>query len=436
MFEDQPLLGRRSLMRSPRVKGIYDIVISVFSSLAQLVSIAAIYIFALLLSPTLGAETCDWYRWGGPGGDFTTEYKNWNPNGIRQSEIVWNKNVGSGYSSVSIKDGRLYTMGYQMGQDTVYCLNAENGKLIWSYSYPSVTGSYPGPRATPILDDQYLYTLSRIGMLHCFDASEGKIVWKVDLVRRYRVDIPTWGISGTPVVEDDLLVLNVLSSGMALDKRSGELVWMSKRGYCGYASPVTFDHKGRRCAFIFSSAALYLVDVRTGKRLWNYDWINYYDINASDPLLFDNKLFITSYDKCALLDISGNKPKTLWSNRSITSHFSACFYRDGYIYGSSEDIFFYGGDIGCIDAESGRIKWKAANIGVNWLIMVNRDMLIVNGMGDLFTARVDPDRFEVISEKRRIGLQNFWSAPVFCGGRLFIRNDGGDLLCLKICEPE
>ena len=166
------------------------------------------------------AKADDWTSWRGPNGDGISLETDWDPGALSgDPRILWKVNVGFGFSSVSVKGKKLYTMGNIKDQDIVFCLDTESGKVIWTHSYQCTPGDYRGPRATPVVDEGYVYTLSREGHLHCLSAKNGKVRWKRHLADDFGVEIPSSGFSGSPVIDGDLLVLNAGKHGTVLNKK-------------------------------------------------------------------------------------------------------------------------------------------------------------------------------------------------------------------------
>ncbi len=376
----------------------------------------------------------DWPGWRGPNRDGKTTDKDWNPAALTKGpNIVWKVSVGKGYSSVAVQGQYLYTMGNQNNVDTVYCLDANSGKVIWSYSYPCSLGQYQGPRATPTLDGDYVYTMSRAGDLFCFNAIDGRVIWQANIVDRFQAKPPTWEFAGSPVIEGDLLVLNAGRSGVALNKKTGKKVWTSKPGIGGYATPVVYDYEGKKYVAIFGEKALYGVELDTGEQIWSFPWRTQHDVNAADPLVVGNNIFISSdYGSgCALLELNDTEPQLVWKNRNMNSHFSSFIHIDGYIYGFDGHAGSTRGYLRSLDIKTGSIVWEE-QLGFGSLIAVNKNLVVLNSRGDLFIVRATPSSYQEISRATAVLSKTCWTPPAFSKARIYLRNNVGDLVCVDV----
>jgi outer membrane protein assembly factor BamB len=156
--------------------------------------------FWLMAAAAAPLQAADWPQWRGPRRDgisSETGWRAWTAGGPRR---VWTAQVGEGFSSVAVKGGRLYTVGNAGGKDTVYCLDAGTGRVVWRFSYPCGSGDYGGPRATPVVDGNRVYTFSREAQAHCLNAASGARVWERDLRRETGGAPPQWGFAGSPLV--------------------------------------------------------------------------------------------------------------------------------------------------------------------------------------------------------------------------------------------
>jgi outer membrane protein assembly factor BamB len=369
----------------------------------------------------------DWYRWRGPNADgISSERVN-----VDSLQRLWSKELGAGHSSVCVKEGRLYTMGNVDNQDVVYCLDALTGEEIWTFRYDCSGGSYPGPRATPVWDSGRLYTFSREGVLYCLDPESGKAVWKIDVLAETGNKNIRWGLSCSPVIEGDLILLNVGPAGVAVDKKSGKRVWDSGVGTGSYASAVVFTHKNRRCAAFFTAYGLQIVEASSGKRLADYPWKTKYDVNGADPLVIGDKIFISSgYDHgCALLQFDGSKLKNLWKNELLKNHFTSSIYLNGYIYGNDGHAGNKKGFLRCIRLETGEEVWQMP-MGFGSVLLAQNTLIALNEQDRLYLVKATPEECSVLREMS-IGIgKTCWTTPVLSHGILYCRNTDGTLVAL------
>jgi outer membrane protein assembly factor BamB len=384
----------------------------------------------MVLAFVSNSYCADWPAWRGPNANGISTETGWNATAAKQ---LWTKELGTGYSSVSVVDEKLYTMGHEEGTDTVYCLNAKTGKKIWSHSYSCKTGSFKGPRATPVVNGKNLYTVSRTGLVICFDAESGKVNWETDVLDKTNNEDNRWGISSSAVIEGDLILLNIGDAGAALEKDSGKVKWKSK-GPGSYASPVVFDFEGKRLAAIFSAPGLQIVEVQTGKVVDHYDWKTKYDINGADPLVIGDRIFISSAygHGCAMLDFSSGKLKKIWENDVLQNQFSSSVYIDGYIYGVDGQIKGKG-FLRCIDAKDGSEVWKMP-IGFGSLIAADGKLIALGEKGTLYFAEITPKKYNEIS-KMETGLSKLcWTPPALANGIIYCRNDKGTLVAIDVSK--
>ena len=394
------------------------------------------WVLSLMVAAAVAvAYGTDWPVWRGPDRNGISKETGWNPVGAGKR---WTKELGFGYSSVSVKDGNLYTMGYdssedKKGQEIVYCLEAETGNEIWTYLYPCKTGSYKGPRATPVIDGANLYTVSQEGLVICFEAASGKINWKTDVLKETGNENIRWDVASSAVIEGDLLLLNIGDAGTALKKATGAVAWKSQ-GKFSYASPVLFDRDGVRCAAIFSEPGLQVVEAATGTKLSSFGWETKYGINGADPLIIGDMIFITSgYDRgCAMLDFSSGKLKPVWENKLLNAHFSSSVYIDGFIYGMDGQAG-KAGSLRCLSAKNGSEQWKEP-LGFGSLIAAGDRLIVLTEDGTLYFAEVSSGRYKQIA-KMETGLEKLcWTPPVLANGMIYCRNDKGTLVAIDVSK--
>jgi len=383
----------------------------------------------------------DWTRWRGPHlngiSSETGWLAKWPDDGPKR---LWKAKVGTGFSSVSVANGRVYTIGNagrsrDAETDTVFCFDAVTGKQIWSHAYEAkLDPKYyaGGPSSTPTVDGNRVYTLSKRGLLICLGSAEGQVIWEKNIATETKAKRPTWGFAGSPLVIDDTLFVNVGAHGTALDKKTGRILWSTGRESSSYSSFVPNIRGGRQELVMFAHDTVVAVDPKTGSVLWSYPWETKHDTNSADPILIGDTVFISSgYDRgCALLKINGNKVTKLWENKNMRNHFNPCMLIDGHVYG-------FDGNTGratlkCIKLATGKVQWEEDSFGGFGAIQaIGKKLLIISNQGELIVAEANTNEFTEISRAQVTGPK-CWTTPVLSNGRIYCRNSRGDLTCLDV----
>lgn len=376
----------------------------------------------------------DWPQWRGPNRNGMSDEGGWNPKALEGgAKVAWRASIGEGYASPVIAGGKVYATGNSNGQDRVYCFDAASGALLWNQGHPAEGGgdAYKGPRATPAVEGGKLFAMSREGAVVCLDAADGKVVWRKNLVADAGIANLNWGLAGSPLVVGDLLILNAGSSGLALKKDTGAVAWSTGTGVGGYASPVACTLDGKPGLLIFGAEALFGVTADSGKVLWSHPWKTSYNVNAPDPVPLGSKVFISSgYGSgSAVLDLAQTPPAVVWQNKLIASQFASSILREGYLYGCDGNAGK--GRLRCVEFETGKEVW-AEDTGFSSLILVDGKLLILHEAGKLTIAEATPKGFARLSEAQALDRKLCWTAPAFSGGRVYCRNQPGDLVCIDV----
>jgi len=398
------------------------------------IALILLFLFCVYNSQILFASTnSNWSKWRGPDNNGISKESDWNPEALDKLDIKWSVQLGYGYSNVSVQDNYVYTMGFKNGNDTVYCLDFDTGKTVWKHSYRATKGSYKGPRATPIYSDGNIYTLSRDGDIFCFNAVTGKIIWHKNIISDFNVSNIEWNFSCSPYIYKNMVILNANKSGIALNKNTGELVWESRKGACGYATPVLFSKNSKDYIAMFSQKGLYIISPDTGKEYAFYKWITSYDVNAADPVITDKGIFISSTEGCALLEFTGSKLKVIWENGNMENHFSSSILIDGFLYGISGNTYFGRTKLTCIELKTGEKIWRSKS-GIEAVTAVGKNLISITKRGELIISKINPSKHEIISKKKVIKdrKSEYWTAPVLCRGFIFCRSGNGELVCINL----
>lgn len=374
----------------------------------------------------------DWPTWRGPSFDGRSEEREWRIGS--EPKVLWEAEVGLGFSSFVIAADRVFTTGHADEKDSVFCLDAKTGKVLWQYSYAADLGDKyyeGGTSATPTLDGDKVYQLSRWGDLICLEAATGKVVWEKNVQKETQANVPDWGFAGSPLVQGRLLILNVGKAGMAVDKTTGKTIWKSDTDSAGYSTPYAITHEGKKLAVIGSADSFVAVEVENGTPHWSYKWNTRYGVNAADPILSGDQLFISSgYNKgCTLLKLGASQPEKVWESKVLKNQFNSSVLVGGHLYGIDGDQNSRC-SLKCVKLSDGSEVWSEKSVGFGSLMTADGRLIILTEKGELVIAKANSDQFEEIS-RAQILSGRCWSAPVLANGRLYARNTPGHVVCLE-----
>ena len=390
----------------------------------------------LVLCASLAAAD-DWPHWRGPRFNGISRESGWLdrwPEG--GPPIAWRANVGTGFSSFAVADGRVCTMGHAADADTVLCLHADTGDTVWKHSYPAPLDPNlfeGGPTSTPTISGDAVYSFSRRGDVFCLDAATGAVRWSTNIVDHTAVPIPAWGFASSPLVTDRFVVLNAGAAGMALDKATGKVAWQSEPEEGAYATPAPFlSEGGRLCALIVSATTLSAVNVDDGSQRWQYRWLTRFGVNAADPIVAGGRVFISSgYGKgAALLKPGDGEPETVWKSRELRTQINPPLLIDGFLYGIHGDTTDVAA-LRCLELETGAVQWEHEGIGSGSVIAADGKLIVLSETGELLVAQASPDSFAPTARAQVLDGK-CWTTPVLSHARLYCRNAAGDIVCVDL----
>jgi outer membrane protein assembly factor BamB len=378
----------------------------------------------------------DWPCWRGPNRNGISTETGWLDLWPQDGPAVaWKAAVGTGFSSVAVSKGRLCTLGNLDNKDTVHCLDAVTGKKLWSHTYDAALEDKlfeGGPTSTPAVENDRVWTLSRWGDLFSFDSASGKIVWSKNLHKETGVRIPGWGYSCSPLIHEDLLLLNIGEAGLALDKRTGKLLWSSADKDAGYSSPVVVRRGDDSFAIFSSDEAYTAVELKTGKELWSARWLTRYGLNAAEPIVSGETMFLSSgYGKgCALFKTGTGEPAEVWRNRTMRCQFNSCVLLDGFLYGIDGDTTTKTA-LKCLELKTGEVRWAQEGFGMGSLMLADGKLIVLSDSGELCVAQATPEGFKPTARAKVLDGK-CWTVPVLANGRIYCRNARGDLVCVDV----
>lgn len=408
-------------------------------------------LLSLVVCPSfLMAE--DWSQWRGPNRDGksteTDLLESWPDDG---PPLVWKTpGAGTGYSAVSISQGRVFTMGNQGDIEYVIAFSLKDGKTLWrtpnGEAYRNNRGS--GPRGTPTVDGAFVYALGANGDLSCLQRQDGEPVWQVNILEKFGGRNIRWGISESVLIEANMVICSPGGENacvVALDKKTGQTLWKSAKlsDPAGYASAVATTVGGVRQIVHFIGRSAAGLRARDGDVLWRYKRAANETANCATPIIYDNHMYLTSsYGRgCALLELSSSSGRTqareVYFNKRMKNHHGGVVLVDGYVYGFS-------GGLVCMDFYTGEPTWTSDGPGKCSLIYADGHLYCLSIKGIMALVQVNPQQyveksrfvFKEYTEFKTGGIREedekpTWAHPVISHKKLFLR-DQDDLYCYNI----
>jgi outer membrane protein assembly factor BamB len=372
----------------------------------------------------------DWPQWRGPNRDGISKEaglkKSWPAGG---PPLAWRTaGAGEGYSSFAVADGRLYTMGARGNTEHVVAFDVASGKRLWSTANGSRFGNDrgDGPRGTPTIEGGRVYAYGASGDLSVLDAATGKSLWTVNVLRQFGGSNITWGLSESPLVLNDRVLVNAGGNGasiVALKKTDGSVIWKTQSDEPGYSSAVVQDVGGIRQAVFFTGQRAVGVDVRDGRLLWSYDKVANRTANIATPVVRGNRVFLSSdYGTgAALLEMTagngGITAREVYFTRDMRNHHATSVLVGDHLYGFSSAI------LTAMRFDDGQVAWRVRDFPKGSLVFADDRLYLYSERGDIALAEASPAGYR---EHGRFQLQTgslpTWSHPVVSGGKLFLRD--------------
>jgi outer membrane protein assembly factor BamB len=403
----------------------------------------------------------DWPQWMGPHRDNV-----WREEGLLETfpaegpRVVWRVPIAGGYAGPAVAAGRVFVTDYvteadvkianferksSTGSERVLCLDEATGRILWKHAYPvTYTIAYPaGPRCTPMVDGDRVYTLGAEGNLICFEAATGKILWERDLKKDYATKAALWGWASHPLIDGDRLICIAgtdTAHAVALDTRSGREVWRAgKAPEQGYVPPSIIEAAGVRQLVLVKPDGVYAVEPETGKLLWETPYGADNGSIIMTPVRVGEYLYIGGYqNKNLLLKLKGDAPgvEVVWRNKpkqGISAVNVQPFVADGLVYGFHEN-----GELRAMRLPDGDFAWRGGGplggrpqgSGTAFITRHGDRFFLFAETGDLVIAKLTPTGYEELSRANLIEPTNVafgrpvvWCAPAYANRSMIVRND-------------
>jgi outer membrane protein assembly factor BamB len=354
---------------------------------------------------------------------------------------LWKQPVGGGYAGFAAAGNAAVTIEQRRDQEVVVCYDTQTGQERWLYAYlahfqESLGG--PGPRATPTVAGD-VYSLGAAGHLACLELSTGREKWSLNILADN--DNIHWGMSGSPLVYDQVVVVNPgaqrsAAAGRAVvayDRATGKQVWTAGRAHAGYSSPMLATLAGQRQIVVFDGEGVAGYDAAGGTELWRYPWVTMQEINVAQPLvLSDDRVFISSnYGVgCAMLHVSQANGRwsvqPLWRNTNMRCKFTSPVAHERFIYGLDDGILC------CLDQETGARCWRDGRYGHGQLLLSGDLLVVLSERGRLALVQATSEAFRELGSIPVFSSKT-WNCLALAEGKVFLRNDE-EMACYDLAQ--
>jgi len=340
---------------------------------------------------------------------------------------LWRRPVGPGWASFAVRGNVLYTQEQRGDEEIVSAYSLTTGEPVWRHRdrvrLNDPMGG-PGPRATPTLAGDRVYTMGSTGILNALVAESGSVVWSRDLPMDLGATIPTWGYSSSPLIVADLVVVAVGGTLAAYALADGQPRWAGPAGGDSYSSPQLATIDGVSQVLLPTTIGTTSVAPATGKALWTQPWNTRLPLMPIvQPAVLDGSTVLIGDNSSGLRRLAVSRRDAAWtvderwvSNR-LKPYFNDFVVHRGHAYG------FDGAILAAIDLANGERKWKGGRYGQGQLLLLpDQDvLLVVSEDGDLALVKAVPDGFTEIARVPALSGKT-WNHPVLVGDILLVRN--------------
>ena len=341
-------------------------------------------------------------------------------------KLLWKQKIGAGFSEITIEENIIYTMLSEeidstSGSEFVAALDGKTGNIIWQTKVDSLFFDTfgNGPRSTPLIGENNIYSFSSFGKLTANSKKDGKTIWQVDFMSEFGSQLPQWAFSSSPIMVDDVLVIEAGGTEsrafIGFDRTNGKILWAKGDGIASYSSPVVAKIDGISNIIFTNQTTLFSFN-SNGDTLWTHSMT----MNApmATPVVFDNnKIFISTVRSrgFSIVEVKNNTVTEVLNAGTMKNDFSSSLYYDGYFYG------FDVAALQCISAETGEKKWTKRGLGKGSLILVDDKLMVLSDKGKLVQIKATPDAYTEQGSFQALDGKS-WTAPSFVNGKLYLRN--------------
>jgi outer membrane protein assembly factor BamB len=383
-------------------------------------------------------EDGDWRQWRGPGRTGSVQNarlpRDWLE---RELSVRWRKPVPEGYATPLVDSRRVYIFGREADHEVVQVHDLATGRLRWRVGYPAEYDNRDpkgphgsGPRATPVLHDERLFTYGINEVLSCLDAETGRRLWRIDFPRQFATEPPGYGASSSPMIAGRHLIVPDGDRLFAIDYRSGSRVW-DVEADSFYASIIHGTLDGLDQFIAFSRYRLLGVDAAEGRALWSLPYPSLFGSNIATPVVWEGRVIISSSSQGTRAVRPRRREgrwfvEPVWHTNRLRAYLTSPVVHRDHLYGLDE-----GGTLFCLSLEDGRTLWSGGTFSdFGTIAVVGDQLLILSGYGDLTAVEATAEAYRELGQKQ-VANSATWSHLAVAHGCLFVR-DKKELTCYSL----
>jgi outer membrane protein assembly factor BamB len=422
-----------------------------------------------LILPVIQAEDSPAYRGARRDGIVTGPSLNqdWS---ARPPKELWRHPCGAGYSSFAVVGPYALTLEQRGPNEAVVCYDAASGQQLWVHEYPAAFDEAmggPGPRSTPTVHDDAVYTFGAFGDLCCVGLVDGKLRWHVNSLEQFQTPNTIWAMTSSPLIDQNRVIINIggrSGNGLvAYDLQKGSVIWHGKglsdplptksfktgvaavsaagKSVPGYSSPMLATLHGLEQILIFDGTAIRGLNRDDGAQFWSFPFEAGDNVSVAQPVVFpDGRIFIAaSYGKGAVMlqvqhENHGWSVEELWSNLNMRCKFTSPVLFENNLYGLDEGLMV------CLNPADGKRRWKGGKSGLRGryghgqILLTNGQILVLSESGEAVLLQASPGALEELTSMRVLPEGKTWNPPVLVRGRLYVRN-ASEMACYDLNLP-
>ena len=343
---------------------------------------------------------------------------------------LWLQPIGAAWSGFAVLGSCAVTQEQRGEEELVVCYDLPTGKVLWSHAdnaHYNTTIAGEGPRATPTIVSNRVFTLGATGILNCLNLETGVRVWTKDILKDNQAGVNGWGMSGSPLVLDGKVIVSAGGpngrSLVAYHVATGDFIWGGGDDGASYSSPILATLAGVGQILIFNSHQVAAHDPDSGQVLWEYEWPAGHPHIAVPVMLPEDRVLVTSgygtgSELLQIKKLVDDKwsASRIWKSIRLKAKFTNVVYRDGFIYGLDDGILV------CLDAADGSLKWKEGRYGHGQVILTGDLLLVMDEGGDVVLVAPVPQEHRELTRFRALHGKT-WNPPALAGEYLVVRND-------------